>query len=86
MDIGFWITSDGKVEDVRILRNEGATGWTKPVLTSIDGRVYTKTKGEGFYAVERYTFTAEIDSLGGGGSRIARRSAQPTIKRIDLSL
>jgi tetratricopeptide (TPR) repeat protein len=89
VDIGFWINSDGKVEDTEILRSMGSTTWIKPVLDHINSRIYTPAKAKeghepGFYAVERYSLTAQWVN-DNTGTRIRRRSAIPQIQRIDLS-
>ncbi len=71
VDLGFWINSEGRVEDVEILRSEGSTDWVAPVLKSLKSRIYTPAKSKngtdpGFYAVERYSLTADrvYDNLG----------------------
>jgi hypothetical protein len=88
-DVGFWIGANGKVEEPEILRNSGTTEWMKPVLKSISSRIYTPTaaaegSAPGFYAVERYTLTANW-TTDGTGSRIRRRAANTRIEQIDLS-
>jgi len=91
VDIGFWINSEGRVEEPEILRSEGKTNWVKPVLKSIRSRRYTPTlktatdSNPGFYAVERYSLTAKWEK-GGTGSRMRKRSANYSIERIDLSV
>jgi hypothetical protein len=89
VDIGFWINGEGRVEDLEILRSKGDKGWTKPVIDSINSRIYTPAKSKngeapGFYAVERYSLTADWvnDTT---GTRIRQRSVIPKIERIDLS-
>jgi hypothetical protein len=89
VDIGFWINATGHVEDIEILRSAGRTAWVKPVIDSINSRIYTPAKsanGEtpGFYAVERYSLTADWVN-DATGTHIRQRSAVPTIERIGLS-
>jgi hypothetical protein len=89
VDVGFWISADGKVEEPEILRNSGTTEWVKPVLKSISSRIYTPSAAAdgstpGFYAVERYTLTANWEN-DGTGSRIRKRAANSRIELIDLS-
>jgi hypothetical protein len=89
VDIGFWINAEGRVEDVEILRSKGIKGWTKPVIDSINSRIYTPAKSKdgeapGFYAVERYSLTADWTN-NNTGTRIRQRSVIPKIERIDLS-
>jgi hypothetical protein len=91
VDIGFWIKPDGKVSEAEILRNKGSTKWTEAVLKSIYSRIYTPsievndTSNPGFYAVERYTMTADY-TTDNTGTHQRRRSNIPKIERIDLSV
>ncbi|MEY4501563.1 MAG: hypothetical protein RIS52_1453 [Pseudomonadota bacterium] len=90
VDIGFWVTPSGKTSDVEVLRhskNKGDFAWSKPVVQSIEGRLYVPMEAEpgdpGFYMVERFTMTALFeDQL---GSRMRRRSSDYRIERIDLT-
>ena len=87
-DVGFWITPDGHVSEVEVIRKNGTEDqWVKPVLASISTRVYAPLKREpgdpGVFAVERYTLTSSWeDRL---GTRLRQRSAIPTIERMDLT-
>ncbi len=90
MDVGFWVTADGRVNDVEILRTEGSGDWTKLVINSIQSRQYAPIRDKdgathpGFYMIERYTYTARyMEDI--TGSRIPRRSTQPRIERLDLT-
>ncbi len=90
MDVGFWVTADGTVNDVEVLRTEGSGDWTRLVTDAIQTRQYAPLRDKkgaahpGFYLVERYTYTARyMEEI--TGSRIARRSTQPRIERIDLT-
>src|SRR3954467_13214669 len=59
VDIGFWVTPDGKVSDAEILRSHGDTGWAAPLLRSVAGRIYSPISDpDGTYRVERYTWTS----------------------------
>lgn len=90
VDIGFWIKPDGKVSEIEILRSKGSTKWTDAVLNSIRSRIYVPAKeanvadSPGFYAVERYTITADY-TTDNTGTHQRRRSNIPKIERIDLS-
>lgn len=87
-DIGYWINSDGKVEEFEILRNEGGTEWLEQVARHVKSRVYAPVSDDavqpGFYIVERYTYTARYADQT-TGSRLRRREPVPRIERIDLT-
>ncbi|MDP3906903.1 hypothetical protein [Novosphingobium sp.] len=88
-DIGFWISADGKVSDVDVLRKSGEQSWLKPVTRNIAKRIYAPLKqngdsAPGFYMVERYTQTARI-AEDQTGTRIRRREATPRIEVMDLT-
>jgi hypothetical protein len=88
-DVGFWIGADGRVSEVEVLRSDGTTDWLKPVLGSINRRIYAPLKKDadsapGFYMIERYTLTARF-SEGETGTRLRTREAQPRIERLDLT-
>lgn len=84
IDVGFRVRADGRVEDAEILRSSGHTDWTKPVLTSISGRVYTPSNSnEDDYRVERYSYTSlKMDVT---GTRLRRHSGDYRIEQIDLT-
>lgn len=90
VDIGFWIGADGKVDEPEILRSQGSTDWTDVVLKSIKTRIYAPLKSEtegaaaGFYAIERYSLTAQYEN-DVTGTRIRQRSPIAKIERIDLT-
>lgn len=88
-DVGFWISADGKVSDVDVLRKSGEQSWLKPVLKNIAKRIYAPLKqngdtAPGFYMVERYTQTARI-AEDQTGTRLRRREATPRIEVMDLT-
>ncbi len=88
IDVGFWITPDGKIQEAEILRKSGKENdWSEAVLNSINGRIYAPLKREpgdpGVYAVERYTFTSLMEER--TGSRVSQRGATGRIERIDLT-
>ena len=92
VDISFWITPDGNVTDVQVLRSgkpgEPEPGWTKPIIASIGTRRYVPLKLDpnepGLLRVERYTLTARWTLP--TGSHIREREAQPQIEMLDLSI
>ena len=88
IDVGFWITPDGKIQDAEVLRKSGnEASWAEAVLKSINDRIYAPLKREpsdpGVYAVERYTFTSLMEDR--TGTRVSQRSATGRIERIDLT-
>ncbi len=93
IDIGFWVNANGNVSDLEVLRASGSTtGWAKPVLDSVQSRIYAPLKvtaedsNPAFYMVERYTYTARFrDAQDVTGSRLATRSTTPRVERIDLT-
>jgi hypothetical protein len=82
IDVGFWISPDGRVADVELLRKGGEAGWADPLLRSIAGRRYSAAS-EPSYKVERYTMTAELETV--TGSRIARHSPRARVEYLDLT-
>jgi tetratricopeptide (TPR) repeat protein len=84
VDIGFWVTQGGKVDDPEILRSHGNVGWAKPLLTSISGRIYSPvTTAGGNYRVERYSYTSLQSYV--TGSRMRVRGPDPRIEFLDLT-
>jgi hypothetical protein len=86
VDVGFWVTPEGRVSDMEILRSSGPTYWTKPLLASVEGRIYSPAPAgsiEGTYRVERYTFTSLWEDR--TGTRLRQRSANARIEYLDLT-
>jgi len=85
VDVGFWVTPDGKVGEPEILRGEGTRDWTKPLLRSIAGRLYTPSEDpDGSYRVERYTLTSRfMTDLSGTHQRT--RSPNVRVEFLDLT-
>jgi hypothetical protein len=83
IDIGFWVTAEGKVKDAEILRSQGQLGWAEPVLRSVAGRLYSPADGAGTYKVERYTWTSRWMTV--TGSRMRQRGPSPRIEYLDLT-
>jgi tetratricopeptide (TPR) repeat protein len=83
VDVGFWVTPDGKVKDAEILRSHGQLDWAQPVLRSVTGRLYSPAEGSGTYKVERYSWTARWMTV--TGSRMRQRGPNPRIEYLDLT-
>lgn len=84
VDIGFWVTPEGRVSEAEILRSGSSAGWAQPLLRSIEGRIYSPPADPaGSYRVERYTFTAYWMSV--TGSHIRQRSPESRIEFLDLT-
>jgi tetratricopeptide (TPR) repeat protein len=86
-DVGFWVQSDGRVEDVEVLRSEGPDHWVRPVLTSVRGRIYSPASGtngaEPSYRVERFSYTSLMERR--TNSRLLQRTRQGRIETLDLT-
>jgi tetratricopeptide (TPR) repeat protein len=85
VDIGFWVTPDGKVNDAEVLRSRGDTFWAQPLLRSVQGRIYSPISDrDGTYRVERYTWTSlwEYDRT---GTHMRMRSPEARIEFLDLT-
>lgn len=85
IDVGFHITADGRVADLKVERSRGDTGWAKALLASISGRRYTPADPSSptAYKRERYTYTSGLEP--GAGTHSALHSPQPRVEYFDLS-
>jgi tetratricopeptide (TPR) repeat protein len=85
IDVGFHITADGKVSDLKIERSKGDIGWSKSLVRSIAGRRYTPADPASPFAYrrERYTYTSGLEE--GAGTHSALHSPQPRVEYMDLS-
>jgi len=85
VDVGFWVTPEGKVTEPEILRGEGSREWTKPLLRTIAGRIYTpSTDPDGSYRIERYTLTSRFMEAV-SGSHMRQRSPNIRVEFLDLT-
>ena len=89
-DVGFFVTRDGKVGDIDILR-EGPKldrSWVKPITEAIARRRYAPLDlppgDPGLLRVERYSLTA-FWIKDATGTRIPTREATPRVQMIDLT-
>ncbi|MGZ8350253.1 MAG: hypothetical protein ACXWU2_09510 [Allosphingosinicella sp.] len=87
IDVGFWISGDGHVEDLNVLQGgSGNDGWDEPLLESIRGRRYSASaNGERTYRLERYTFTSERRNFDVTGTHITQRSPRARVEYLDLT-
>ena len=93
VDIGFWVTADGRVTDIAVLRSGKAKdpepSWTKPIIAAIAGRRYAQLNVDpnepGVLRVERYTLTARYNSKV-TGTNLRMRDLEPQIEMLDLSV
>jgi hypothetical protein len=83
IDVGFWITPEGRVDGLEILRRGGHAAWARPLLQSIQGRTYS-TGEEATYRLERYTMTARLEPA--TGSHLLRHSPQARVEYLDLTI
>ena len=89
-DVSFWVTPDGKVSDIDVLRGGPRLrrDWLKPVITNIAARRYAplamEANAPGVLRVERYTLTAFWTATN-TGSRIRARENQSRIEMLDLT-
>lgn len=84
IDVGFWIGADGRVRDLEIVRSSGSPDWSRPLLASIRGRIYsTNADGTPTYRFERYTYTAGLGET--TGTRLRTRAGHPRVEYYDLS-
>ena len=82
IDVGFWVTPDGKVSEPEILRSHGPVNWTGQLMRSIAGRAYSPIE-EPAYRVERYSYTSRYMEM--TGTRLRQRSPNPRIEYVDLT-
>ncbi|MBV8688087.1 MAG: hypothetical protein JOZ90_00540 [Alphaproteobacteria bacterium] len=85
IDVGFWVTREGKVGELKVLRHDGDTSWAGPLLQSIQGRLYTPGNGNALdsYRVERYTYTAGYGPE--TGSHMQQRTPKARVEYLDLA-
>ncbi len=85
MDVGFRITPDGRVADLKVMRKRGDNGWAPALLKSIQGRRYTpgKDNDPASQRAERYTYTSGVEM--GAASRNRSHSPKARIEYLDLT-
>jgi hypothetical protein len=82
IDVGFWILPNGHVSDLELLRSGADSSWARPLMTSVQGRVYSEG-AEPEYRLERYTLTAGFEDV--TGSHIRRRGPSARVEYLDLT-
>lgn len=87
IDVGFWITPEGRVEDPEVLRPAQPKWWHGRVLEAVSRRQYTPYEAingqPAAYRVERFTLTSSVERA--VGSRLARRDTRLFVKSLDLT-
>lgn len=83
IDVGFWVQPNGRVSDLKVLRNSGNKSWSEPLLKSIRGRLYAPLEKPS-YRQERYTYTSRWEDQ--TGSHIKRRSPRARVEYLDLTM
>ena len=85
LDVGFLITPEGRVADLKVVRRSGDNGWAPPLLASIAGRRYTPGKpGDPTSTrMERYTYTSGLEQ--GATTRVAVHSPKARVEYFDLT-
>jgi len=91
VDVGFYVTPDGRTADIGILRTSPkieTESWVKPIFKSIALRRYLPLNRDpsdpGILRVERYTLTSLMEER--IGTRIRQRSPEPRLEVLDLSV
>lgn len=91
VDVGFYVTPDGRTADIGILRTSPkleSESWVKPIFKSIALRRYLPLKRDasdpGILRIERYTLTSLMEAR--IGTRIRQRSPEPRLEVLDLSV
>jgi hypothetical protein len=82
IDVGFWVQPNGRVSDLEVLRKGGSSSWAKPLLRSIEGRLYAPAR-EAAYRMERYSFTSGYEAQ--TGTYLRQRSPQARVEYLDLT-
>jgi hypothetical protein len=84
IDVAYWITPEGQVSDLEVVRQGSTPDWATPLLTSIRGRRFTPSSdGTPSYRLERYSYTAPFEVV--TGSRIPQRSRRARVEFMDLT-
>lgn len=84
IDVGYWISADGRVHDLEVVRSTGSPDWSPPLLRSIRSRIYSSSAGgTPTYRLERYTYTAGLGET--TGTRLPTRSGHPRVEYYDLT-
>ena len=82
IDVSFQVRPDGRVDDVRIVRQGSPASWAGSLLESIRGRRYS-TAPQASTRLERYTYTADYEAR--TGTRYLVRSPRVRIEYVDLT-
>lgn len=89
IDVAFSVRSDGRVENVTILRSGKVkdVAWAAPVLRQLAGRVYTPLAPGvtplAAYRIERFSYTSYY--MVPKGTLVRHRDGKPRVERLDLT-
>jgi len=84
IDVAFWIRSDGRVEDVEVVRSGAPHRWAASLLRSIEARLYGSSEDPTpHYRLERYTYV--LPYVWSSGERRGRRYLPPRVEYLDLT-
>ena len=84
IDVAYWITPEGRVSDLEVVRSGRPWDWARPLLASIGNRRYSASAdGSASYRLERYTYTSDFETV--TGSRIAQRARRARVEVLDLT-
>ena len=82
IDVGFWVTPEGRVTGLELLRNRSNADWAEPLIRSIRDRRYTEAP-DATYRMERYTYTSGWTRA--TRTRLPVRSDRARVEYLDLT-
>lgn len=82
IDIGFWVSPEGTVSGIEILRHGAETSWARPLIEAMGRRRYSAGP-EATYRIERYTYTSRLEAR--SGTRLQMRSPVGRVEYFDLT-
>jgi ATP/maltotriose-dependent transcriptional regulator MalT len=82
VDVGFWVSPEGTVSGIEILRHGADTSWSRPLVAAMQRRRYSAGP-EATYRIERYTYTSAMTQR--SGTRLQMRSPAGRVEYFDLS-
>ena len=82
IDVGFWVSPEGTVSGVEILRHGAESSWSLPLLEAMRRRRYSAGP-DSTYRIERYTYTSAMGQR--SGTRLPMRSPVGRVEYFDLT-